>query len=308
VNEVVSKFKNIDPYYYSPSNQDVTDVFERALHHCDFPATGSSFISQYFLMQLISKNGIKVVLDGQGADEYLGGYMHSYYRLIGDMLSRFQWSNAWNVTGLVGDNLGLSAVSRFSHFGKSVLNSLLSEQQLYRLEYAHYYPFLVRQMSGKTPFTLSTVGDSRLDRFLYNLLFSTSLPSLLHFEDRNSMAFSIESRVPFLDHRLVEFAFSLNDSDRVNGLSTKRILRESMKDIIPNAIYARKDKKGFVTPGESKWLHGPLSHLLDDSLKIPSFLDQNRVKALLKRYRNGDQSVSTIVWRLVVLMYWIKRI
>ena len=306
VNEVVSKFKNLDPYYYSPSDLEVAEVFDRALYHCDFPATGSSFISQYFLMRLISQNGIKVVLDGQGADEYLGGYMHTYYRLIGSMIGRFKWGRAWDVTGLVGDNLGLGAVSKFAHLGKSLLNSMLTEQRVYQLEYNHYHPFLVKEMSGKTPFSLGSQGDSRMDRFLYNLMFSTSLPSLLHYEDRNSMAFSIESRVPFLDHRLVEYAFCLDDSDRVNGLSTKRILRESMKGIIPDAIYQRRDKKGFVTPGESKWLRGPLSHLLNDTSRIPSFLNEKKVKDLLEKYRSGDQSVATMVWRIVVLLHWTK--
>lgn len=308
VNEVVSKFPHIEPHFFSPTDNDVRDVFENALHHCDFPATGSSFISQYFLMQLISKNGIKVVLDGQGADEYLGGYMHTYYRVIGDMLRHMQLGRALITTGKIGGNMGLSAFSHLAHFGKSVLNACLSEQRLYQFEYHHYHPFLVQGLDKRAPFDLRDSGHSRMDKFLYNLMFSTSLPSLLHFEDRNSMAFSIESRVPFLDHRLVEFAFALDDSDRVTGLSTKRILREAMKGIIPDAIYERKDKKGFVTPGESKWLRGPLSYLLDDITQIPAFLDKRKVNGLLDRYRKGDQSVDKIVWRTAVLMHWYNRI
>ncbi|MFM7054916.1 MAG: asparagine synthase (glutamine-hydrolyzing) [Bacteroidota bacterium] len=307
VKEVVSKYPQLEPHYYSPTDGDISDAFDRALYHCDFPATGSSFMSQYFLMQLISHNGIKVVLDGQGADEYLGGYMHTYYRLIGDMIGSFSLGKAITATNLVTGNLGLSPSGKAVHFGKSILNSVLSEQQLYGLEYKNYYPFLSNSTLGTVPFNLQKVGQSRVDQFLYNLLFSTSLPSLLHFEDRNSMAFSIESRVPFLDHRLVEYAFSLNDSDRITPETTKRILRDAMMGIIPDSIYNRKDKKGFVTPGESKWLRGPLSRLVNSDIKIPEFLNKDRVGKLLSDYRNGDNSKAVLVWRLAVLANWIGK-
>lgn len=307
VKEVVLKYPQLDPHYYSPTDNEISDAFDRALYHCDFPATGSSFMSQYFLMQLISRNGVKVVLDGQGADEYLGGYMHTYYRLIGDMLGSFSFGKAIGATNRVTGNLGLGTVGKMTHFGKSILNSMLSEQQLYGLEYKNYYPFLLNSTSDAVPFELSGVGQTRVDAFLYNLLFSTSLPSLLHFEDRNSMAFSIESRVPFLDHRLVEYAFSLNDSDRITPETTKRILRDAMKGIIPDSIYNRKDKKGFVTPGESKWLRGPLSRLVATDMKIPEFLNKERVGKLLSDYRNGDNSKATLVWRLAVLVDWMAK-
>jgi asparagine synthase (glutamine-hydrolysing) len=121
------------------------------------------------------------------------------------------------------------------------------------------------------------------------------------------MAFSIESRVPFLDHRLVEYAFSLNDADRITPERTKRILRDAMRGIIPDSVYNRKDKKGFVTPGESKWLRGPLSRLVSSDMKIPDFLDKERVGKLLTDYRNGDNSKATMVWRLAVLVDWIGK-
>ncbi|MFM2190604.1 MAG: hypothetical protein RL491_990 [Bacteroidota bacterium] len=307
VKEVVSKYPLLEPHYYSPSDSEISDAFDRALYHCDFPATGSSFMSQYFLMQMISRNGIKVVLDGQGADEYLGGYMHTYYRLIGDMIGSLGIGKAIGTTNYVSNNLGLGVGGRVAHFGKSMLSVLLSEQQLYGLEYKKYYPFLSNNTSDNVPFNLSGDGQSRVDTFLYNLLFSTSLPSLLHFEDRNSMAFSIESRVPFLDHRLVEYAFSLNNSDRITPEATKRILRDAMHGIIPDSIYNRKDKKGFVTPGESKWLRGPLSRLVASDMKIPEFLNKGRVGKLLSDYRNGDNSKATLVWRLAVLVDWMGK-
>ncbi|MFI5344684.1 MAG: asparagine synthase-related protein, partial [Chlamydiales bacterium] len=136
--------------------------------------------------------------------------------------------------------------------------------------------------------------------------FTTSLPTLLQYEDRNSMAFSIESRVPFLDHRLVEFVFSLNDDDKINKGVTKSILRESLKNILPKAIVERKDKKGFVTPGEVKWLRGPLKHLLDGDFNQLSFINQKKAEQVIREFKKGDNRNANLVWRLATLNDWMK--
>ena len=83
---------------------------------------------------------------------------------------------------------------------------------------------------------------------------TTSLPSLLRFEDRNSMAHSIEARVPFLDHRVVEFAFRLPASLKINGVETKHVLREAMRGVLPEDIRARKDKIGFRAEPAATWI------------------------------------------------------
>lgn len=306
IHKVIEKYPAIDPFYKKPSDEEVKTEFHRALYHADVPATGSSFVSQYFLMKLISENGIKVVLDGQGSDEYLGGYMHSYYRLIADMIRGGKLGNAFSTTGSVAENLQLTGTKKITHFAKSLLSSINSEQKLYAMEYKRYYPFLLNEKPAQTPFYLADPPGTKLDGFLYNLMFSSSLPSLLQYEDRNSMAFSIESRVPFLDHRLVEFAFSLRNDDKIKGIETKRILRQSLKDVLPEAIVNRKDKKGFVTPGETKWLRGPLNHLMDINYANLPFLRKDLVKNIMEKHAKGDNSKSVLVWRIATLNYWIQ--
>jgi hypothetical protein len=81
-----------------------------------------------------------------------------------------------------------------------------------------------------------------------------------------------------------------------------------MRGIIPDAIFNRKDKKGFVTPGESKWLRGPLSHLLDNIGEFPDFIDRKPLNKVLGDYKNGDNSKAILVWRLAVLNHWMKSI
>ena len=305
VKKVIEKYPSLEPHYFSPNDDLVQSHFHHALYHADVPSTGSSFISQYFLMKLIGENGIKVVLDGQGADEYLAGYMHTYYRMVADLLKKMQWLKAITLTRDLAKNQGLSGSKTLSHFGKSILSTFNNEHHLYSLEYKNYYPFLSADTSS-APFELEDQQGNKTDNFLYQLLFNTSLPSLLHYEDRNSMAFSIESRVPFLDHRLVEFCFTLNNEDKADTIFTKWIMRNALNGVLPHDITHRKDKKGFVTPGENKWLRGPLKHLLDVDFSRLDFLQQKKAGAILNDYKKGDNSKAVLAWRLATLAYWEK--
>jgi asparagine synthase (glutamine-hydrolysing) len=230
--------------------------------------------------------------------------MHTFYRIIADLIRKGKISKAIQLTGDVNRNLGSGKIKTLSHFGKSMLCAVNDEQDIYGLEYRNYFPFM-SALKGVDPFVLKNMNGNKTDNFLYNLIFTTSLPSLLQYEDRNSMAFSIESRVPFLDHRLVEFAFHMNNEDKIKETETKYILRKSLSGILPKAIEERKDKKGFVTPGENKWLRGPLKHLVDNFTPA-DYLKKDVVRNLVEQYKKGDDSKAQIVWRLCVLDYWIK--
>jgi asparagine synthase (glutamine-hydrolysing) len=304
VKAVCDKFPSLQPHYFTPSEENIREHFHHALYHADVPATGSSFISQYFLMKLIAENNIKVVLDGQGADEYLAGYNHTAYRMVADLISAFRIGKAISLTGSLAKNQQLSVTKTLAHFGKSILSLLKNEEQLYTLEYHHYFPFLSNE-SG-TPFELGEVEGNCTDNFLYHLMFTTSLPTLLQYEDRNSMAFSVESRVPFLDHRLVEFAFKLRNEDKANGIYTKWVMRQALQEVMPEAIVKRKDKKGFVTPGEVKWLRGTLSQLTDADFSKLDFLNNKKIKTLMDEYRKGNNQHAVLIWRLCTLAYWQK--
>jgi asparagine synthase (glutamine-hydrolysing) len=308
ISEVIGKYPAVEPVYFKPSDNDVRDHFHHALYHADAPATGSSFLSQYFLMKLIRANGIKVVLDGQGADEFLGGYMHSFYRVAAGLMRMGRLGSALNVERAINNRLDHGTVATVSHITKSLMAAALPEQTLYAMEYRKYYPFLTGIPPVPVPFRLKDPSGTRLTAFLYHLLFSTSLPSLLQYEDRNSMAFSVESRVPFLDHRLVEFCFSLKDEDKIHGVDTKYVMRESLRSILPEAIYARRDKKGFVTPGENKWLRGPLSMLMDNKPEDLPFIRKKEAAKIIGSYRAGNNSNATLAWRLAVLGEWMKTV
>lgn len=303
VREVVNKYSNIEPYYFTPSDQDIADSFHNVAYHADVPLSGSSYLSQYFLMKLAKSKGVTVVLDGQGSDEYLGGYLHSFYRLLAQDVSEVH----------IGDALKtyFAHISR-EHFGvgksfdiaaKSLLSFFSDENKIYNFELSRKESFF----NGHASILFEKKTGDRVNNFLYHLLFNSTLQTLLHFEDRNSMAFSLESRVPFLNHKLVEFAFSLNNSDKINNKAeTKYILRESLKKVLPQAVYERKDKKGFVTPGEVRWLNGPLKFLMDIDYDRLPFMNGSLVKKEIEKYKSGDTSNASFVWRIACLHYWIK--
>ncbi|MCU0441752.1 MAG: asparagine synthase (glutamine-hydrolyzing) [Bacteroidia bacterium] len=304
-NKVIEQYPQIENHTYSPSSDELSEVYLKTLFYADVPIAGSSPLSQYLVMKLAAKHGIKVVLDGQGSDEYLAGYMHSFYRLTGGLLKAGKLNQAWNALKHHKQQQQFGYGKMANAFSKSVLTALFNEQQLYTFEYQKYFPHAL-STPIKTPFDLqATPNASKLNSFLYQLTFASSLPSLLHYEDRNSMAFSIESRVPFLDHRLVEFAFALKDESKIAAGKTKTILRKALHGILPEAIANRSDKKGFVTPGEVKWLRGELKWLLQEPLLV-DWIQKPVMQKELAEFANGDNRNANWIWRLVTLNQWLK--
>lgn len=307
IQEVLRQYPNIIPHYISPTEKDVEEHFDRILFHMDIPMPSSSYISQYFVMKLAAENGIKVVLDGQGSDEIMGGYMHSFYRLLADNIRSGTITEAFTTLRTHRQRQEYGMSKSVDIMAKSLLATMLSEQQLYAGEFKRSGPWIFPSLSGQKPFQLRATGGTRLQQFLYQLLYVTLLPTLLHTEDINSMAFSIESRVPFLDHRLVELCFSLNNNDIIHNAETKYIMRKGLQGVLPDAIANRKDKVGFITRGDRTWLRGRLRHLLDgDFRELSDVIDVPKVQALVREFEAGSNANSLFLWRLAMLRGWVR--
>lgn len=305
IEELIKKYsENINPNFLKPEINNIKEQFHNITYHNDFPLLGSSPISQYFIMKEISKFDIKVILSGQGADDYLGGYMHTYYRYYADLLSKGKFGKIISEAKLQQNYQQLGLKNALAIFNKSMASFIFNENSLLETEFKY----------GKTnifnapTFNLNTPLNSKLktNEFHEAMLNYSNLPTLLHYEDRNSMAFSIESRVPFLDHRLVELAFKHPIHYKINNGYTKWILRESMTEYLPKSIKERKDKIGFVTPGESKWLRNELKHLLDINYSNIPNINIKKTKKMVDEFKAGDLSNAKIVWRLANLNYWMN--
>ncbi|TML65024.1 MAG: asparagine synthase, partial [Actinobacteria bacterium] len=150
----------------------------------------------------------------------------------------------------------------------------------------------------------------RLRRHQQLILTRRGMPELLRYEDRNSMAHSLEARVPFLDYRLVELCFSLPGGELVGGGRTKAVLRRALADLLPPSVRERRDKLGFVTP-ERQWLRGRLGELAADVFASRSFAERGFVDApaarrRLDRHRRGELEAGMELWRALNLELWAR--
>ncbi len=143
------------------------------------------------------------------------------------------------------------------------------------------------------------------------MTYGSNLAMLLHWEDRNSMAHSIEARVPFLDHPLVEFDLGLGNEHKIVGGDTKRVLRKGMAGILPESVKERRDKLGFATP-EQVWFRGPLRDAMRDGVektlaRYPGLLKPEGTRALAGEMLDGKRPIDFTLWRIVNLGIWGER-
>lgn len=253
----------------------------------DEPFSMLSIYAQYSVMRL-AKTRVKVVLDGQGADELFGGYLayQSCY-IRGLSHSRHLLTAFREITGSV------------RHHGPFFLGAL-GQLRVRKTRRA--------LLKGDIPDLFRYRGS--LDQVLSRELSSTNLPALLHYEDRNSMAFSLESRVPFLDVRLVEYVASLPLGKKIRGGVTKYLLRKAVKGLIPESVRCRMDKMGFVTP-EEVWMKEDLREFILEVLSSKSFQSRKYwdATAVEKNYRDflsGKEEYSSDIWRIICAEMWLR--
>jgi asparagine synthase (glutamine-hydrolysing) len=293
-----------------PDGGDFWEVFDRLAARQGEPTAGPGLYSQWKVMELAHAQGLKVLLDGQGGDETLAGYFRylpirlrdlaargdlaGFLRLLPGVARRLGPSTAlaltfepWLPTGLIAP-----LRRRFGQGKDRVLTPAL--RSLPR-------PDLPRPPRG---------FPSALSRQLAFDTLQRLLPSLLRYEDRDSMAFSIETRLPFLDYRLVEYAFSLPDAMRLDGDTTKAVLRRALADRIPPSVLARRDKKGFETPADL-WLRGRYADEARRRLLAPGplheWLDREVLAAGLEEFLAGRRAIGLQVWRWLSLEAWARR-
>jgi asparagine synthase (glutamine-hydrolysing) len=161
----------------------------------------------------------------------------------------------------------------------------------------------------REPLEEGPFGDRLTNRLHFDLMTGT-LPGLLKFGDALSMAFSVESRLPFLDHRLVEFVFGLPTHHKLRGSQSKGILRQAMVAIIPDQIRCRTDKIGFQTP-LARWLGGCMEDsvrplLLSKRCRERGIFDENRIERLLTRQACGQVGVAYAIFRWVSVELWFR--
>ncbi|HUZ80802.1 MAG TPA: asparagine synthase C-terminal domain-containing protein, partial [Gaiellaceae bacterium] len=273
------------------------------------PFGSTSICAGWYVMREAKRAGLTVMLDGQGGDEVFGGYRASFGYRLSDLLRAGRVGEAthelhaftqihgprWAVVALatphVPERVRLAARGRIRGASTLVAPELRDVAAL---------------ADGN-----GAVFPDRLRRQLHILLTRRGLPELLRYEDRNSMAHSLEARVPLLDHRVVELAFSLDGSELIRRGETKSVLRRALADLLPPAVAARRDKLGFVTP-ETRFMRGALGNLAADvfasqSFRERGFVDANAASDRLARHRRGAAHAGMELWRALNVELWARR-
>lgn len=223
--------------YSNPMENFSIDAFEQHIYHQDEPIPGTSFLAEWYVYEKVKQSGIKILFNGQGADEVFAGYHHHFYRYCRQLLMR---GNLLEYFSLVAQYASLKGLKK-SSIHKIVMNEVKLRAKM-QLGIAKFDNALVKYWNKI---------DS-LDEILIRDLDTYQLPLYLRSDDRDSMAHSIESRHPFMDYRVIEFGYSLPDNLLISNGWQKSIIRNSITEM-PEIIRYRKDKKGYTTPQEA-WL------------------------------------------------------
>lgn len=287
IDEVV-KATGVDSRRTEPGPEQLRDDIDHLIWIQDEPFGSLSIYAQYCVMRL-AKDSVKVVLDGQGADELLAGYLAYQASYIRGLVRSFHWGTA------LSEAVGAARIHR--SFFTSAPGQLLARRS--RRNYLKVAVPPVHRYGGS------------LADVLRQELCSTNLPALLHYEDRNSMAFSIESRVPFLDFRFVEHVADLPLDRKIRHGVTKIALRSAVKGLIPECIRCRMDKMGFVTP-EEVWMKETLRPFVLGVLSAESFRKRPywNADAVLEDYQaflEGRTEYSPEIWRIVCAELWLRK-
>lgn len=320
--DIVVAAAGTTPHFVFPRADDVFARAEAITWHQDEPFGSTSIFAQWCVFEAASKAGIKVMLDGQGADEQLAGYHGSGFPIyMATLAQRGQVGMLWRTIAerrrYHGTPVGPQIKRVIAALLPSSLASRLRRQRHASVEHDWLATETLRA-SGNARGAIDTASASLnlppvsdLATLCQTLTLASNLPMLLHWEDRNSMAHGIEARVPFLDHPLVEHSLALGNAHKIVGGDTKRVLRVAMAGILPEAVRQRRDKLGFATPEET-WFRGPLrGHILDGietTLALyPGLMNARGVRALAADMLDGRRPLDFTLWRIVNLGIWGRR-
>ena len=305
-----------------PRVSDFAADLESVLYHQEAPFGDTSVCAHFALMRAVAGSGVRVLLSGQGGDEVFGGYGSYYYALLGWLLRQ----------GRVAE-LGHEVRARLALAADRPLRLVLGAAY-------HALPAGLRQRAYarrvQAEFPLSPTGERlwrsapprflaglpalcqgpaarwpRFDAYLMDSVARYALPHILRHDDRNSMAFGIESRAPYLDHRLLELMLGTDPRARIGDGYTKRLLRAVARDLLPEPVRLRVDKRGFFSP-QRDWLLGSRELVLDHlSAPPPELRELCNLPALQRTvadfYASGEPRLGGTVWAGLVASIWLTR-
>ncbi len=310
------------PHYIYPKPEELLEIASDLTWHQDEPFGSTSIFAQWRVFEEAKRNGITVMIDGQGADEQLAGYHASFPYYINALLQGGHYGTLARTVLERNRYHGLPIMQQISALAPRVLPAKLAAlvpKPAIKSHPQHDWLGGSAIKERGNPKGAVAVAEELLGlpavhdiaSLCMTLTYASNLAMLLHFEDRNSMAHSIEARVPFLDHPLVEFSLGLGNDHKIVGGDTKRVLRRAMAGVLPDAVLNRRDKLGFSTP-EQIWLQGPMRPAMEAGVEktlalYPELFDVEATRAYTREILDGTRPFETTLWRIVNLGIWGER-
>jgi len=299
-----------------PDPEDLWPTIERHLWHQDEPVHSFTSVVEYKLMSLARSHEVRVLLNGQGADEVLAGYGNYFFDYWSEMLRAARLVQLRNElrayagvhgasAGRLGAKVLVKAVKECAR-GLPGYGALVAVRQRAALRANPWVSSAVKDHWARSPVTL----EPGLDAALRYSVEVSKLPLYLRVEDRNAMAHGVEVRLPFLDYRLVEIAFSAGAQRKLHGARTKCLLRDAMQGRIPESVRTATRKFGFPTSIDS-WMRGPLYEPLRDLLssrvvRESGVWNNDAVAAALEQHRSGVRNHAAQLFDVVQLSIWLE--
>jgi len=305
------------------------DNLDKFVAIMDEPVRSLSPYAQHCIYRAAGEAGVRVTLDGQGGDELLGGYVGASVAYI-ESLVRLGYSPRviaqatrqiidkhpdWaayvrtRLLKLIGDaGESLGKTKQFDSL-QELLRSIPPNEIRRRPPTDWLNPDFSRMYDKQT--RIRRTGSPFADQ-MYRMLLDPGLPHLLRFADRNSMAASVENRVPFLDHRLVEFAFRQPPEFFVGNGTPKRLLREAMKNILPTCVRTRLQKVGFAYPMDDA-MRGDLGAILHQRLAttrpaVAPYVNVDMIGSIARLHADGVENHGRLLWRVLNADIWLSQL
>jgi asparagine synthase (glutamine-hydrolyzing) len=300
--------------------QDFIDNISKVIYHLDVPVAGPGSFAQYMVSKLASQH-VKVILGGQGGDELFGGYARYIVAYFEQCIKAAIEGTHRNGNFVVTPESIIPNLTLLQEY-KPLIKSFWKEGLFGPLD-ERYFRLIDRSSDtrGEVNWSLFNKGlllekfksifnshenvakEAYFDKMTH-FDFKCLLPALLHVEDRMSMAHGLESRVPFLDHPLVEFAATIPADIKFPGGKMKNLLKEVFKEQIPEKILHRRDKMGFPVPLK-EWFSGPAKEFVYDifSSQVARTRGFYNPEKVLQNLENSEQ-FSRKIWGLLSLELW----
>jgi asparagine synthase (glutamine-hydrolysing) len=304
--EYISEFKekNLKLHYTFPTDESLIEDLNKFVFALSEPFPSTSIYAEYKVMELAKKH-CTVLLNGQGADELMAGYHYFYGYYFRDLIKTNSWGKF------------LNEVFQYTRTHKSVygLKTLVFSMSPRSLRHFKNHDFIDQtfyyDFYNKTNSLFDVFYKSKtLKEFLINH-FEYKFEHHLLWADKTGMQFSLETRFPFLDHNLVEKTLSIPSENYIKNGYTKVIMRNALKDILPEKIRMRKDKVGFSTPEADWFKNKKLQNILQDIIESDSFkgrgyFDVKQCKKEFKSFQNYHK-YNPEFWKWINLELWFSK-